>query len=692
MSKKILTAFVIISMIICSSLLIGQGSSDTSYNPTKLEISVNPPSLPADNNTYNCISLQLQDTNGNPARALQDTTISLSSSITEIGTVDQTVTIPKGSTYTTANFYATFTPGTTIITAAATGFTTVQSPVATVGPKPYTIGVYGFPSTLPADAGAYEAAMVQLQDASFSPAKAPRGGTEVTLSCSNVTVGDVTAKVTISEGQTYATATFYTTSSTGQAVVTAIASDYGATSTTITTLPQSPTSSGKLLISTGPTKVLADNTAYKQVAVQIMVDGALGSASSDLAVTIASADESICKTETQITIPASKTYALATLSSTYKAGTTKITAAATNFEAASQTITTTGYTASKLAVYIAPATIPSDKAAYQVVQVQLQDAQGRPAKAPVDLTVNLFSSQPTVAAVNPKVTIPFGKTCTTGTLTVTNSPGEAAVTAQASGYTTSQATLTTYTIDFSKLAITLTANPQSIFNANTTEIIAYITAENNPITGATLQFTSNNNGTFTETHEDQDGYYKTTFTAPSFSKTTTCTITVNASKTGFLSALGTTQITVVLPPMAGTNVNSTGNNVSSNKLQLYIKDSSGNYVSDALVCSINQSAGSQALSGTTNATGYVTFKNVANGSYTFEITKTGYTPLEQTFEFKGNPRTVVLMLSAEPQNDNTLLIIGAAVIAVVIVVIGIVLVKRRKPSKNLEPLTWPTTL
>ena len=223
--------------------------------------------------------------------------------------MDPTATIPKGSTYTTANFYAIFTPGTTIITAAATGYATVQSPAATVRPKPYTIGVYGFPATLPADGGSYEAVMVQLQDASFSPAKAPRGGTQVTLSCSNVTVGDVTTKVTIPEGQTYATATFYTTSSTGQAVVTAIASDYGATSTTITTLPQGLTSSGKLVISTGPTKILADNTAYKQVAVQIMYHDetldkdCLGTASSDTKVTIASADESIGKTETQITIP-----------------------------------------------------------------------------------------------------------------------------------------------------------------------------------------------------------------------------------------------------------------------------------------------------------------------------------------------------------------------------------------------------
>jgi hypothetical protein len=692
MSKKILTVIAIISMIICSLLLIGTVSSDTTSTPTKLEISVNPPSIPADNSTYNCIFVQLQDTNGNPARALQDTTISLSSSITEIGTVDQTVTISRGATYTTTNFYATFTPGTTILTAAATGYATVQSPVATVGPKPYTIGVYGFPSTLPADTGSYEAVMVQLQDASFSPAKAPRGGTQVALSCSNITVGDVTPKVTIPEGQTYATATFNTTIYTGEAVVTAIASDYGATSTTITTLPQIITDSGKLVISTGPTKVLADNTAYKQIAVQIMDDNTLGSASSDLIITIASADESIGKTETQITIPTSKTYALATLSSTYKAGTTKITAAATNFEAASQTITTTGYTASKLSVYCAPSTLPSDRTAYQAIQVQLQDAQGRPAKAPVDLIVNLFSSQPTIAAVNPKVTIPFGKTCITGTLTVTNSPGEAAVTAQASGYTTGQATLTTYNIDFSKLAISLTANPQSVFNANKTEITAYITAENNPITGAILQFTSNSNGTFTEVQEDQAGYYKTTFTAPSFAKTTTCTITANCSKTGFLSSLGTAQITVVLPPTTATNVNSTGSSVSSNNLQLRIKDSSGNYISDVMVCSINQTAGTKILSGTTNETGYVTFKNVAAGSYTFEITKIGYKELEQTVQFNDKTRALVMMLSAEPQSDNTLLIIGAVVIVVVIVVIGIVLVKRRKPSKNLEPLTWPTTL
>ena len=123
---------------------------------------------------------------------------------------------------------------------------------------------------------------------------------------------------------------------------------------------------------------------------------------------------------------------------TYKAGTAVLTAAATGYVAATQTITATGYTASKLAVYCAPSSLPSDNGVYPTVQVQLQDTTGRPAKAPSDLTVSLFSSQPSVAVVGPNVKIAMGQTCTTGALTVTKTAGQATVTAQASSYVTAQ--------------------------------------------------------------------------------------------------------------------------------------------------------------------------------------------------------------------------------------------------------------
>ena len=272
----------------------------------------------------------------------------------------------------------------------------------------------------------------------------------------------------------------------------------------------------------------------------------MGVAPSDITVTIATNDESIGKTEARIIIPQSKSYALATITTTYKAGTTTITAAATNYIAASQTITTTGYTASKLAVYLAPSTLPADKKSYQAVQVQLQDAEGRPAKAPEDLTVNLFSSQPTVGTMGSTIEIPMGKTWATETLNLTNSPGETTVTAQAAGYTTGQGKITTCMIDISRLSISVAGNPQAVSNGNQTEITAYITVEGSPITGATVEFTTDNNGTFTATQEGQSDIIRQ-LSPHQVSETTVCTITANGSKTGYLASQGTTHITVVLP-------------------------------------------------------------------------------------------------------------------------------------------------
>ncbi len=97
----------------------------------------------------------------------------------------------RGDTSASANFKTTFSPGTTTISASATGYSTVQASITTIGPIPSEIAVYGFPSTLPADGNKYNAIMVQLQDSSGSPARAPQGGVQVALSCSDTSVGTV---------------------------------------------------------------------------------------------------------------------------------------------------------------------------------------------------------------------------------------------------------------------------------------------------------------------------------------------------------------------------------------------------------------------------------------------------------------------------------------------------------------------
>ena len=146
----------------------------------------------ADNSSYSCIIVQLQDSSGKLARTPQDINIGLSSSLTSIGTVESSITILQGDTFASANFTSTFNPGTTTISASATGYSTVTALITTVGPIPSAIGVYGFPSTLPSDGNSYAAIMVQLQDSSGSPARAPQGGVQVSLTCSDTSVGTVT--------------------------------------------------------------------------------------------------------------------------------------------------------------------------------------------------------------------------------------------------------------------------------------------------------------------------------------------------------------------------------------------------------------------------------------------------------------------------------------------------------------------
>ena len=101
--------FIAVLLVVAPIFVINQSTFGATANPSKLYVSIGPASVPADNNAYNCVFVQLQDSDGQPARALQNTIITLSSSLTSIGTVDSSITILKGATYASANFYSTLT-------------------------------------------------------------------------------------------------------------------------------------------------------------------------------------------------------------------------------------------------------------------------------------------------------------------------------------------------------------------------------------------------------------------------------------------------------------------------------------------------------------------------------------------------------------------------------------------------------
>jgi hypothetical protein len=454
MSRKgtLIRVFLIVT-IASSIMLVTQSNFAFATEPAKLKIYVGPTSVPADNNIYKCVFVQLQDSSSKPARALQDTIISLSSSQTSVGTTPATITIAKGETFAVADFQSSFTPGATTIAATASGYATVQTSLRTEAPVPYKLALYGFPSILPADALPYDALVVQLQDSSGNPAKAPLGGITVTLSSSNSTIASVPASVAISGGQTYSLAT--TISNTiGSATITALTSGYITAQTTITSQEPSTTEPKSLRIYVAPPKTLADNFPHSQIFVQLLNGtGKITRAETAVSVQLTSSNENIGTVEPVLEIPAGGLYTTGTFSATYKAGSTTITAAATDLIADTETLTTTGPTPTKLAVYCTPSALPADNEGYSVIQVQLQDASGKPALDPDgDVTILLFSSQPSVGSVPTTLTIPFGKTYATTTFTSTFLAGSATVTAQASGYSTGTATMKTYLVEGSSLS------------------------------------------------------------------------------------------------------------------------------------------------------------------------------------------------------------------------------------------------
>jgi hypothetical protein len=665
----VILIFLLISIILETAVQFNAYAQTS--EPAKLKIYVGPTKVLADNKAYEIIFVQLVDSKDKPARASESITIYLSSSQTHIGSVDPTIIVPKGATYAAATFYSTYTPGTTTITATAPGFATVQASITTVGPVPSKLAVYCLPPVLPADGRAYEAVIVQLQDSAGTPAKAPIGDVNVTLSSSNVTVGTVTPYITIKAGSTFAAALFIT-NNTGSATITAMASGYASGQATIKT-EQATTEPVKLKVYVGPLKVPAEGITYDVIAVQLQdLKGRIAVAPENLVVDLSSSDTAIGTVNPTIAISQGETYSTAKLHSTYRSGTTVVTAAAPDYESSQASITTVGPVPTKLAVFCVPSNLPSDGKSYEAVVVQLQDSSGTPAKDPVgDVTINLFSSKPEIGDVDSEIRILYGETHSAAKFHSTFTAGSTTITAQAPGYTAAQATMTTSLIDQYTLRVSATANPDPVNSGEQTTIRIYVTYDGlSPAPGATVKLASDKGGNFSSVTDERNGYYMCIFTAPKVTKQTLCTISINASKTGYTSGNGSLQVTI-------------SPSIRTGDLEVYVKDSEGNPVEGVNVISTSQPSGINPLTGTTNAQGYVVFKNIPEGDYILQISKDGYETKTESITITANQTTTytteISKVAGGPATDfaSSLWIIGI-IIAVVIGVVAVIFIIRER--------------
>jgi hypothetical protein len=643
--------------------------------PTKLRVYAGPSKVLADKGVYESILVQLLDKNNKPARAPEDIVVSLSSSRTDIGSVDPTITIPSWETCASANFYSTYTPGPTTITAAASGYDSGQASVTTVGPIPSKLAVYCFPPTLPADSKTYKSIVVQLQDPSGNPARAPIGDVNVTLSSSNTNVGTVDNSTLIRSGSTYAIANFYATNMTGSTTITAIASGYTSGDAIVKTSSVGPAL--KLRVYVGPPKITAAGFVHESICVELQdAVNNVARAPENITVALSSSDVSVGTVDPTVTIEYGNTHGLAKFYSTYKSGSTTITAAASGYDSGQASMTTLGPIPSKLAVYPLPPMAPADKGTYSIA-VQLQDASGVPARDPIgSVAVILSSSNTAIGNVDSTTTIDFGLTYSKTEFYSTYTAGSVTITAMTAGYASGQASINTYVID-PPLTVTVTAHPNSTTSNEQTTIHIYVTDETltppGAVPGATVELASDGGGNFSQVTDERTGTYMAVFTTPTVETSTVLTITATASNPGYAGGEAEVALTV----------NPTG---VGGDILISVQDLDGNPISGASVISTSQPDGQSALSGTTDITGYVAFENVKAGSYTIRVNKTGYdTWNQQIIVTDGQTTTDVVAIAPSTPGflDSILIWIVLAVILAVAAIVTVMILKRRSSGAGI---------
>ena len=155
------------------------------YKPEGLLVKATPSSFSHFGPYKGYVSVQLVNFFGNPVPADEDIVINLSSSDSQVVSLDQQVTIRKGENFVVREF-TTLKPGITLLQAEVPGKWKESTKVSVSQPKtPLELKFYAAPQIAPALQGAFVYGFVQLQDANGVPVKADKDISVNVISDSN---------------------------------------------------------------------------------------------------------------------------------------------------------------------------------------------------------------------------------------------------------------------------------------------------------------------------------------------------------------------------------------------------------------------------------------------------------------------------------------------------------------------------
>lgn len=306
-------------------------------SPVQLTLFMAPNPVPADNGSYDSLVVALTGSNGGPAVASEPVSVTLTSSDSLVGQVEEALVIPEGSSFGVAAFQSTYLAGSTSITAIAQNFESASTIIGTFGPTPTQVVARALPATLPADGGSYPALEIMLEDASGQPAFAAMD-TTVQLTSSSTNLAGVAPTVVIPAGSSYVLTMVTTSDSSGIANITAVASGFAPSSTEFSTARPSPSQLGLYV---APTSGIMSSAPGGNAIVAVQLQDSTSAparARQPTSVVVTSSNSTMISKPIHLTVPTGEDYAWAFVNSS-AAGVTTLTASSNGLGSASAALT-----------------------------------------------------------------------------------------------------------------------------------------------------------------------------------------------------------------------------------------------------------------------------------------------------------------------------------------------------------------
>ncbi|MDG6925927.1 MAG: Ig-like domain-containing protein [Nitrososphaerota archaeon] len=445
-SRGLAVSLLLLLLLGAAPALLPPAAAAVAPTPTAavaLSLSVVPLRLPADGNSYAVLVLGFSDASRNPSFALNATTVYLTSSQEDVGTVPASVVIPAGADYIVVNFTTTKQEGSTTITASSPGYASVSTAVVTRTPSGFATQLRLVAEPTNVLAGTTGALIVQLLDLTGAPAVASEPVTVSIVSSSQSTINPASGSITIPKGASFSFVNFTSGYSLGNALVTASASSFTSATTTISIIGASAYA---LHVSAQPSQI-AERTNGRIVVWLTDQLGHPAIASSAVSVSITSSNLAVAQfSRTVVTIGAGFTSAVANFTAGSVQGSSTVTVAAQNLQAGFDTISTfkPSQTPTAIKLYVGPNPVVANAATYPAITVALVNSTGYPALAASNTIVNITSGTTGVGTTSSYVNIPSGSESAVASFSTTYFVGITTVTAVAQNLASAQVQVSSY--------------------------------------------------------------------------------------------------------------------------------------------------------------------------------------------------------------------------------------------------------